>query len=186
MRALGIRAVRGRLLEDTDLRGAAPVVVVSEGLAKALWPGEDAVGKRLKVGADSMPYREVVGVVRDMITYRITRVGEAQFFVHPDQLGRNAEYFVLRVDGPAEEAALRIRAALTLRDNYAHCTRPGMRSAQIRRGGQAMVSPVSVYRSLAAIGVSDVSFVVTRRTAGSDRAAPCPVRLAGPARRPLA
>ncbi len=173
MRALGIRAVRGRVLEDTDLRGAAPVVVVSEGLAKALWPGEDAVGKRLKVGADSMPYREVVGVVRDMITYRITRAGEAQFFVHPDQLGWDAQYFIVRVDGPAEEAALRIRATLTgWRTDYSTLTvRPlGIRIDEQMRpwrlGAMVFAGFGLIALALAAIGVFGiVSFVVTRRTA---------------------
>jgi predicted permease len=173
MRALGIRAVRGRLLEDTDLRGAAPVVVVSEGLARALWPGEDAVGKRLKVGADSMPYREVVGVVRDMITINITRIGEAQFFVHPDQLGWNPRYFVLRVDGNADEAAVRIRAALTgWRTDYATLTvRPlGVRIDEQMRpwrlGAMVFAGFGIIALALAAIGVFGiVSFVVTRRTA---------------------
>ena len=173
MRALGIRAVRGRLLEDTDRRGAAPVVVVSEGLAKALWPGEEALGKRLKVGADSMPYREVVGVVRDMVTTRITRSGEAQFFVHPDQLGWDAQYFIVRVDGPADEAALRLRAALTgWRTDYSTMTvRPlGIRiDEQMRpwRLGAIVFAAFGIIAlALAAIGVFGiVSFVVTRRTA---------------------
>jgi len=173
MRALGVRVVRGRLLEETDLRGAVPVVVVSEGLANALWPGEDAVGKRLKVGADSMPYREVVGVVRDMVTVNITRAGEAQFFVHPDQLGWDAHYFVIRVDGSADEAALRIRAALTgWRSDYSTLTvRPlGVRIDEQMRpwrlGAMVFAAFGVIALALAAIGVFGiVSFVVTRRTA---------------------
>jgi predicted permease len=173
MRALGVRAVRGRLLNDTDLRGSTPVVVVSEGLAKKLWPGEDAVGKRLKVGADSMPYREVVGVVRDMITVQLTRSGEAQFFVHPDQLGWESRYFLLRVDGDADEAALRIRSALTgWRTDYSTLTvRPlGLRIDEQMRpwrlGAVVFAGFGFIALALAAIGVFGiVSFVVTRRTA---------------------
>jgi predicted permease len=173
MRALGVRPLRGRLLDDTDLRGSTPVVVVSEGLAKKLWPGEDAVGKRLKVGADSMPYREVVGVVRDMITVQLTRSGEAQFFVHPDQLGWESRYFLLRVDGDADEAALRIRSALTgWRTDYSTLTvRPlGLRIDEQMRpwrlGAVVFAGFGFIALALAAIGVFGiVSFVVTRRTA---------------------
>jgi predicted permease len=173
MRALGVRPVRGRLLDDTDLRGSTPVVVVSEGLAKQLWPGEEAIGKRLKVGADSMPYREVVGVVRDMITVHITRNDEAQFFVHPDQLGWDSDYLVLRVDGDADEAALRIRSALTgWRTDYSTLTvRPiGLRMEEQTRpwrlGAMVFAGFGIIALALAAIGVFGiVSFVVTRRTA---------------------
>jgi putative ABC transport system permease protein len=44
------------------------VTVVNESLAKRLWPGEDAVGKRLKQGwpESPTPWREVVGVVGDV------------------------------------------------------------------------------------------------------------------------
>lgn len=173
MRALRVRPVRGRLLDDNDLRGSTPVVVVSEGLARQLWPGEDAIGKRLKVGADSMPYREVVGVVRDMVTVDITRSGEAQFFVHPDQLGWDSRYLVLRVDGDADEAALRIRSTLTgWRTDYSTLTvRPlGLRIDEQMRpwrlGAMVFGGFGAIALALAAIGVFGiVSFVVTRRTA---------------------
>jgi putative ABC transport system permease protein len=68
---LGIGLVRGRLLADTDATGAEPVVVINETAARKYWPGEDPVGKRLRVGhtvpslRDPVP-RTVVGVVRDV------------------------------------------------------------------------------------------------------------------------
>lgn len=46
--ALGIDLVRGRDLAPTDVPGAEPIIVVSESLARALWPGEDPMGRRLR------------------------------------------------------------------------------------------------------------------------------------------
>jgi predicted permease len=61
--ALGLRHVRGRGFTDADRDGAPPVAVVNEAFARALWPGEDAIGKRYRAGRTGDPV-EIVGVVR--------------------------------------------------------------------------------------------------------------------------
>jgi putative ABC transport system permease protein len=65
---MGMRLVRGRFFDATETPTSAKTVVVNESLAKRLWPGEDAVGKRLKQGWPESPtaWREVVGVVGDV------------------------------------------------------------------------------------------------------------------------
>jgi putative ABC transport system permease protein len=65
---MGIRLLRGRLLGDADTPTSPATIVINETLAKALWPGEDAVGKHLKQGwpEDKGTWREVVGVVADV------------------------------------------------------------------------------------------------------------------------
>ena len=47
---MGIPLLEGRYLSDTDRREAPSVVVVTETLARRLWPTESALGKRLKQG----------------------------------------------------------------------------------------------------------------------------------------
>jgi putative ABC transport system permease protein len=69
-RAMGIELIDGRDFDDRDYQPGAPgVYIVSEALARRLWPGESAVGKRV-VGATSPPkdgrWNTVVGVVRDL------------------------------------------------------------------------------------------------------------------------
>jgi len=68
LRTLGVRLLRGRLIEDTDVPGALPVVVVSEALARRYWPGEDPVGRRVRNqrAAGETPWLTVVGVVSDV------------------------------------------------------------------------------------------------------------------------
>ncbi len=69
--AMGIPLVRGRYFDRRDIETAAPVAIVDETLARTYWPGEDAIGKRIKQGdrESSAPWRVVVGVVRH-VRYR--------------------------------------------------------------------------------------------------------------------
>ena len=64
-RTMGTRLVRGRDFTDADREGAPGVAVVSETLAAMLWPGEDALGKRVSFEGAGGPFLEVVGVARD-------------------------------------------------------------------------------------------------------------------------
>jgi predicted permease len=62
--ALGIRLLAGRDFAESDGDGSPPVIIINETLAERFWPGESAVGKRLRIGrSPSTPMREVIGVV---------------------------------------------------------------------------------------------------------------------------
>lgn len=62
---VGVPLRRGRVFTNADRTGAVPVLVVSEATAHALWPGQDAVGKRLKLGPEGTEWWTVIGVVAD-------------------------------------------------------------------------------------------------------------------------
>jgi putative ABC transport system permease protein len=67
-RAMGVRIVEGRPLDDRDSPEAPRVLLVSHTLARRMWPGQSAVGKQLVVDystAGVYPY-EIVGVVADL------------------------------------------------------------------------------------------------------------------------
>jgi len=66
MSAMRIPTLRGRDLSDTDIAGRPAVVLVSESMAQQFWPGEDPIGKRLKLTFYPDSIREVVGVVGDV------------------------------------------------------------------------------------------------------------------------
>ncbi len=68
---LGIRLLQGRRFHEFDRPDTQSVCVVNESLARHFWPGESALGKRLKQGwpksdGPNHPWREVVGVVGDV------------------------------------------------------------------------------------------------------------------------
>ena len=64
-RTLGVPVLSGRVFEDADRQGQ-PVAVVATSAAARLWPGQDAIGKRFRFGADTSPLVEVVGIVGDV------------------------------------------------------------------------------------------------------------------------
>ncbi len=63
---LGIPLLKGRAITESDTEGAPRVVIVNQTAARRLWPGEDPIGKRLRLGDRSDPWSEVVGVVGDV------------------------------------------------------------------------------------------------------------------------
>ena len=57
--------LRGRDFTEADRKGAPDVVVLNQTLAATLWPGEEALGKRVSISGPAGPFLEVVGVARD-------------------------------------------------------------------------------------------------------------------------
>lgn len=63
--AMGIPLIEGRAFDARDTRQSAPVGIIDERIAKLMWPGESAIGKRYRVAPHLMktPWFEIVGVV---------------------------------------------------------------------------------------------------------------------------
>jgi predicted permease len=65
---VGTRILRGRAFTPEDRAGTEPVAIVSELMAKTVWPGADALGKCLLIGPGTPACARVVGVAAN--TYR--------------------------------------------------------------------------------------------------------------------
>ena len=65
-RTLGIPIKEGRDFTADDRAGRPGVVIVNETLARAMWPGESALGKRIAMEWDTMLEATVIGVVGDV------------------------------------------------------------------------------------------------------------------------
>ena len=63
---LGTPLVAGREFGVADGPGQPRVVVVNQGLARRLWPGQDPIGQHLALGLQDHELRTVVGVVGDL------------------------------------------------------------------------------------------------------------------------
>ena len=60
---LKLGATRGRLLNDQDRAGTAPVVVITKNFADKYFPGQDPLGKRVRLGRNpAWPWWTIVGV----------------------------------------------------------------------------------------------------------------------------
>ena len=64
-RTMGIRQLRGRGIASSDDASTPPVAVVNESFARALWPGEDPIGRGYRAGMEDVDIT-VVGVVEDV------------------------------------------------------------------------------------------------------------------------
>jgi putative ABC transport system permease protein len=62
---LGTRIIRGRGIADADRPGAPGAMVVSQQMAKRLWPNADAIGQCVKFEVPTAPCTYVVGIAED-------------------------------------------------------------------------------------------------------------------------
>ncbi|HYC51436.1 MAG TPA: ADOP family duplicated permease [Gemmatimonadaceae bacterium] len=82
MRTMRIDVIRGRRFTGAEARDSnVKVVIVSQSLANHLWPGEDPLGKQLRVGGPSRPWREVIGVAEDIRHTGLDATVSQQFYV---------------------------------------------------------------------------------------------------------
>ncbi|HEX6132363.1 MAG TPA: ADOP family duplicated permease [Longimicrobiales bacterium] len=113
---LGTRILRGRGFTEHDRAGTRPVVVVNEAMARALWPDDEALGKQLRFGADTMPFLTVIGVAEDMRGLNLTGGPEFWYYLPYDQYaamyGSGSLEMFVRVDGRADEYVERVRQRL--------------------------------------------------------------------------
>jgi putative ABC transport system permease protein len=103
---LGIRVLEGRNFSETDRAASEPVALVSETLARRLWPTGSAIGQRLRakerLNVQIGPWRTVVGVVSDV---RQTPADEdrADLYVPFAQVPSRYAPILIRTDSPLSE-----------------------------------------------------------------------------------
>ncbi len=66
LNAMGIPLLKGRYFAGTDDDRAPGVAIISQRLARLLWPNDDPLGKRITLGIGPASWSEVVGVVGDV------------------------------------------------------------------------------------------------------------------------
>ena len=100
--ALRIALVDGRSFQPRDDANAPAVAVVSRSLARAYWPAQSAVGRRLRLGDGSRPWLTVIGVVDDVRPVDPTSPQVRQLYL-PLMQGpiRALTYFIATQDDPA-------------------------------------------------------------------------------------
>jgi putative ABC transport system permease protein len=113
----GVHLVEGREFTEADRSDSAPVAIVDESMARKLWPGESAIGKRIAdVLFDDVHWAEVVGVMKDF-------KGGGDFynpsmnnlrFVRPwsQDTGNNFVVFTVRTAGPPGPLKDSVRKAI--------------------------------------------------------------------------
>jgi putative ABC transport system permease protein len=95
---LRVRPLAGREFGRLDTATSQPVAIVNRSLARKMWPGEDPLGKRIRLArsVEHDPWRTVVGVVPDVLLYGFTDKTRDGFFLPVTQVGAVRLSFVVR------------------------------------------------------------------------------------------
>jgi predicted permease len=112
-RTMGTRILRGRPILAEDRAGAPNVAVVSESMARTLWPGQDALGRCFRMREATAPCMTVVGIAEDMVQRDLAGTQRLHYYVSIDQYTRTwGNGLVLRVRGDPAAKAESIRKSL--------------------------------------------------------------------------
>jgi predicted permease len=95
--------VRGRAFTQADREGVLGVAIVSEDVAASTWPGDNPIGKRLKMGRPTTPgeWYVVVGVAAQT-RYRDVAIPRPTLYLPAAQFQMTATMLVLRTTAPLE------------------------------------------------------------------------------------
>ena len=110
---IGLR--RGRLFTAQDSSTALPVLVLSETTATKLWPGQDPLGARVRIGgATDTPWRTVVGIVGDVHHRDLAAPADLQMYLPQAQFTDSFLVATLRTSKAEPEALVAAaRAAIS-------------------------------------------------------------------------
>lgn len=123
IRALGTSIIAGRDFSAVDRTGGLPVVIVNEAMARWLWPGKNAIGKRIRVGRPEdqagWPWMTVIGVVANMKRYTLTETPRPEMIVPYTQnpyLTFSTMQFVIRSNLETSALLTEVRRAMAAAD----------------------------------------------------------------------
>ena len=104
-RTLGVPILRGRNFNETDSLATTQKIIIDERMAKAMWPGEDPIGKIIYRGravnrSPGERDNEIIGVVPTLALYGIDGgpSDHYQAYLAQSQHGANEMNFILRTD----------------------------------------------------------------------------------------
>lgn len=114
---LGTPLVRGTVFTSDQLQANASIAIVSESTAKALWPGQEPLGQKLRVD-DEPTLFQVVGIAQDVTNFHTGETYPLFLFLPltAERQGRGA-HILLRSDVKAQNVLSKVTSAATALDS---------------------------------------------------------------------
>ena len=109
-KTMGIPLVSGRIFDESD--GEHLVALVSSLVAAKVWPGQNAIGRRFRLGGDDTPLLTVAGVVGDVRGVALGRAPRMTVYRPYWQMSREDVSIVVRTAGDARSAGASMAAAV--------------------------------------------------------------------------
>lgn len=102
---IGTPLLRGRPFTAQDREGSDPVVIVNSAMARALWPGKDAIGQCMHIQSKQGDCARIVGIAADVHRSGLHEELSMQYYVPIGQeRGFGGSYLLVRPSGRASES----------------------------------------------------------------------------------
>jgi putative ABC transport system permease protein len=109
---LGTRLLRGRGISNEDTPTGTPVMVVSDAMARALWPGQDPLDRCVRVRVVTAPCTRVVGVAENLQQEELGQDPGYYYYLAATQSNPRSGGLFVRTRGDAAHLRETVRARL--------------------------------------------------------------------------
>ena len=116
---MGVRLVRGRFFNDRDVKGAPQVIIINDSVARRFFPGQDPIGRTIKLGTEAADQFQVVGQVPDTMDVSLQGQSQLQIYsplLQDSSISQNFLNILVRSSAEPSVAVASLRSAVAAVD----------------------------------------------------------------------